>query len=342
MELSKEQEAIVTSNADKIVVIAAAACGKTRVLTERVRYWLKQNIDPAEICCITFTNAAADEMRVRLGADYKDGLFAGTIHSLAARFLMRAGLKNEVDKLIDDDKFDAFFTLIKKYKTYVEHFDYVLVDEAQDLSEKEYDFIFNMIQPTCYFVVGDPKQNIYENRGSSSRFMQSLISRDGAIQYNLNENYRNGSNILTRAKKEISKIGLKDTSIPMNRGGSVFEGVFNLNTLVDWISENGEWGDWAVLCYKNTEKDDLRNMLEARGIETMTFNLRRKTQKQLDELMSTNKVKVLTVWGAKGLGFPHVAIYGKNWLTSQGKYKEGCRVDYVAYTRAMKTLMIFT
>jgi len=73
-------------------------------------------------------------MRVRLATDYKDGMFIGTIHALAARFLMRAGLKTEVDAAIDKDDFDTFFTLIKKNRSYVEHFDYVLVDEAQDLS----------------------------------------------------------------------------------------------------------------------------------------------------------------------------------------------------------------
>ena len=342
MELSKLQKEIVESDADRIVVIASAACGKTRVLTERVRHWLKQGIDPSDICCITFTNAAADEMRVRLAEDYKDGMFIGTIHSLAARFLMRAGLKKEVNAAIDKDDFNTFFTLIKKNRSYIEHFDYILVDEAQDLSQDEYEFIFSMIKPTCYFVVGDYRQNIYENRGSSSRFMLCLANDPGTKQYSLNENYRNGSNILARAKKEIKKIGVLDDSIPMNRGGCVYEGPFNIDTLVDWIQNTGEWGEWAVLCYKNTEKDYLRKLLENYDIETMTFNLRRKTKKQLDELMKTNKVKVITIWGAKGLGFPHVAVYGCNWLTKQGKYKEGCRVDYVAYTRAMDTLMIFS
>ena len=86
MELSKLQEQIINSNAEKIVVIASAACGKTRTLTERVRYWLRMGVDPSEICAITFTNAAANEMQVRLGSDYKDGMFIGTIHALAARF----------------------------------------------------------------------------------------------------------------------------------------------------------------------------------------------------------------------------------------------------------------
>jgi superfamily I DNA/RNA helicase len=40
MELSKLQKQIIESNAEQVVVIASAACGKTRTLTERVRFWL--------------------------------------------------------------------------------------------------------------------------------------------------------------------------------------------------------------------------------------------------------------------------------------------------------------
>jgi hypothetical protein len=49
---------------------------------------------------------------VRLGADYKDGMFIGTIHALAARFLLMGGYGAEVGKAIDDEKFDLFFTFI--------------------------------------------------------------------------------------------------------------------------------------------------------------------------------------------------------------------------------------
>ena len=145
---------------------------------------------------------------------------------------------------------------------------------------------------------------------------------------------------ILKGSKYILLDGISD---PGNLGTIIRSALaFNIDTLVDWIQNTGKWGEWAILCYTNKEKDYLQDLLEDYDIETMTFNLRRKTKKQLDELMKTNKVKVITVWGAKGLGFPHVAVYGCNWLTRQGKHKEGCRVDYVAYTRAMDTLMIFT
>ena len=67
MELSSLQEQIIKTEKSKVIVLAAAAAGKTRVLTERVKYLLDQGADPDRIVVFTFTNAAAEEMRKRIG-----------------------------------------------------------------------------------------------------------------------------------------------------------------------------------------------------------------------------------------------------------------------------------
>ena len=90
MNFSDEQIKIIEAPIDeKSIVIAAQAAGKTAVLTERVRYLLKHGIEPNKMVCLTFTNNAADEMRLRLADDFKDGLFIGTIHSYA-NYLLQA------------------------------------------------------------------------------------------------------------------------------------------------------------------------------------------------------------------------------------------------------------
>ena len=63
MKLSKLQEKIVNAPEPCIVVHAAAAAGKTAVLTERVRKMLRDGINPSDIAVITFTNLAAQELR---------------------------------------------------------------------------------------------------------------------------------------------------------------------------------------------------------------------------------------------------------------------------------------
>ena len=343
MNLSKLQEQIVTAPDDKMVVIARAAVGKTRCLTERVRYWLQQGVDPSDICAITFTNLAANEMQVRLGDDYKDGMFIGTIHSLAAHFLKDYGLGAKVGKVINERKFDEFFGYIKEAPGCVEHYAYVLVDEAQDISINEYNFIFNMIQPPHFFVVGDPLQCIYESlKGASPKYMESLMCKPGVAVYDLNENYRNKANILNYAKGTVHKLGARDNTKPMSIGGAIYEEPFNAKKFLDIIESHKPYKDWVVLCYTNFEIDQIMRLLEKKSIPTITFDQRNKSKKEMDSLMDQDKVKVLTVWGAKGLGFPNVIVFGRNWLLNKKSTKrEGLRVDYVAYTRAMNMLIVY-
>ncbi len=337
MELSKLQQEIVTSPEDKIVVIAAAAAGKTRTLTERVRFWLRAGVNPKDICAITFTNVAATEMQQRLGADYKDGIFIGTIHALATRFLRMGGRAQEANAAIESEQFDELFVFIEEYPECTQHYSYVLVDEAQDLSENEYQFIFNMINPEHFFVVGDYRQCIYEKlKQAKPNYMVDLARRPDVKEFSLNENYRNCANILERAKKTLLPAGITDDSKAMNYGGVLYEGIFNLDTLIEYIESTDSYKDWAILCYTNADVQYIRSELEENFIPTTTFNQRKKTKKELDALVNENKVKVLTVWVAKGLGFPNVVVYGYNWVTGREHY----RVEYVAYTRAMRSLMI--
>ena len=111
MELSKLQQKIVETNEDKVVVISAAASGKTAVITNRIIYLLEHGADPSKIVMITFTNMAAEEMRKRIG-EKSNGVFIGTIHSYANYLLLSYGI--DTSKLIETEKFEKFFPLIKK------------------------------------------------------------------------------------------------------------------------------------------------------------------------------------------------------------------------------------
>lgn len=69
MELTKEQRAAVESRGENLLIAAAAGAGKTRVLVERVIRLLEENYcDVDEMLIMTFTNAAAQEMRSRIQA----------------------------------------------------------------------------------------------------------------------------------------------------------------------------------------------------------------------------------------------------------------------------------
>ena len=69
MELTQEQLAAVEARGENLLVAAAAGAGKTRTLTERVVRLIEENYcEVDELLIMTFTNAAAQEMRSRIQA----------------------------------------------------------------------------------------------------------------------------------------------------------------------------------------------------------------------------------------------------------------------------------
>ena len=333
MELSKLQQQIVDAPEKKIIVMAAAASGKTRVLTERARKLLRDGINPSDIAVITFTNLAAQELRERLAGDYKDGIYIGTIHGLANKFLVTHGIST--GKLIEKEEFDEFFTLLQENPSCIKHIPHILLDEGQDSSWEEFNFIFNMIKPDTFFIAADIRQSIYGFKGAQPELISKLAKQSDVKLYDLNENYRNGANILSYAKRILARIGMSDSSYPMRDGGIVFEGDCDLENIVQWIQTNGIFQDWAILCSTNREIEWLMDKLKEREIPTTTFKQGQMTKKQLETAMKDNVVKVLTRHSAKGLEFPYVIVYNPTWWGGD----EAKRVNYVAATRARDILL---
>ena len=84
------------------LVLAGAGSGKTRVITQKIAYLLRECSYPArQVVALTFTNKAAREMNERVRSlvnpQWLRGLTVGTFHSLGLRFLREeyatAGLK---------------------------------------------------------------------------------------------------------------------------------------------------------------------------------------------------------------------------------------------------------
>lgn len=91
-ELNEKQYEAVTSNDQYLRIIAGAGSGKTRVLTFRVAYLIKEmGYSPYEILAITFTNKVAREMKERalklLDDDKNTRLNIFTFHAWCNRFL---------------------------------------------------------------------------------------------------------------------------------------------------------------------------------------------------------------------------------------------------------------
>ena len=116
--LNEMQQKAVTCTEGPLLVLAGAGSGKTRVLTSRVAYLIKEkHIDPAHILAITFTNKAAKEMKSRIF-----GMLGGIAYQIQISTFHSFGLlilKENFDKLGYEKNFtiidsDDSLTIIKK------------------------------------------------------------------------------------------------------------------------------------------------------------------------------------------------------------------------------------
>jgi DNA helicase-2/ATP-dependent DNA helicase PcrA len=113
--LNPAQREAVEATDGPILVLAGPGSGKTRVLTYRAAYLVRERgVKPWRIMAVTFTNKAAGEMRARLarliGARL-DSLTIGTFHAICARILRReheaAGIARDYVILDDGDQLAA-------------------------------------------------------------------------------------------------------------------------------------------------------------------------------------------------------------------------------------------
>lgn len=127
--LNPEQQEAVTfwkeNGGSPLLILAGAGSGKTRVLTHRAAWLIREkNISPENMLLITFTNKAAGEMKERITQLLTKGGIGGglplatTYHSFCARILRRDGKHLGIPPSFviydDDDQRDAIKQILVK------------------------------------------------------------------------------------------------------------------------------------------------------------------------------------------------------------------------------------
>lgn len=111
------QTEVIQASAGYHLVLAAPGCGKTQILTERIRKAHEQGISFDEMLCLTFTNRAARGMRERIETHINDEgiaeLYVGNVHRFCSKFLFDNSLVPAESSVIDDD--DAF-SILARYR----------------------------------------------------------------------------------------------------------------------------------------------------------------------------------------------------------------------------------
>ncbi|UCF00338.1 MAG: UvrD-helicase domain-containing protein [Planctomycetota bacterium] len=93
-QLTPSQKKAVFHLEGPLLVIAGPGSGKTRVITYRIAALIDTGIRPFNICAITFTNKAADEMRQRtITLETPAGAHISTFHSLCVTILRQFAAK---------------------------------------------------------------------------------------------------------------------------------------------------------------------------------------------------------------------------------------------------------
>lgn len=117
-KLNSPQAEAVKQVDGPLLVLAGAGSGKTRVLTYRIAYMIRERgVSPHNILAITFTNKAAGEMKERVGSllgRQAEFMWICTFHSACVRIL-----RKEIDVLGYDSNFVIYdgadqLTLVKE------------------------------------------------------------------------------------------------------------------------------------------------------------------------------------------------------------------------------------
>ena len=100
-ELNEDQLKAVRHSTGPVLVVAGAGTGKTRVITERIRYLIQEKgVGPQEVLALTFTEKASQEMVSRVGDIMPLGYeepWIYTFHSFADRILRERGIEIGLD-----------------------------------------------------------------------------------------------------------------------------------------------------------------------------------------------------------------------------------------------------
>lgn len=336
MKLDEQQLAAITAEEPQILVIAGAGSGKTAVLIERIRYLINEKGAKGEdIVAITFTNAAADEMKERLKG-IKENPFIGTIHSYANSILKQSF---NTQKIIEREEFDELFKELEERNELRPVVKYLLVDEFQDINLIQYLFLLDYVIAENLFFVGDDWQNIYSWRGASVNYFLDMAENPFTKVYFLETNYRSSEEIVSFAMKFLKTIRNKlDKEVFFHKEyGMVKEYDYNDMEFLTLFKNEENYSDWFVLVRTNLELEFAKTLLKKNNIPVDTFR-----QGDFDNIAALkkrlveNSVKILTIHSAKGLENKKVAVIGAKLFNEEER-----RVSYVAATRASEALYWF-
>ena len=218
--LSKRQKEIIDDHESRCIVVAAGpGSGKTRVLVHKLAsLLLLEDVKHEQLLMLTFSRAAATEFKQRLmqlignAAHFVE---IKTFHSYCFDLLGRVGNLDEAGDVVKQaaemiNNGEVEPNRISKTV--------LVIDEAQDMSKDDYALVTALMKANeemRVIAVGDDDQNIYEFRGSNSRYLYELTQTEHSRFIEMTENYRSLRHIVDTANDFARNIRQRIKSTPI-------------------------------------------------------------------------------------------------------------------------------
>lgn len=193
----------------KQLIIAGPGAGKTRLISDTVKELVSGDLaNPDRIYAVSFTREASSELANRIDIEQVN---TSTIHSLAGRIL--------------STRSSSYNDLISKAANYsgkLPDVDFIAIDEAQDLTRKQYLFLNKIVSVARnVLIVGDPMQSIYGFSGGSPEFMSVDKWNNSLEEVSLNKSHRLPE-VITESINHVFQTNIE----PANDGG-IFKVITN-------------------------------------------------------------------------------------------------------------------
>ena len=191
--LNSAQENALKQINGAIMVLAGAGSGKTRLVTYRVAYLIKNlQVSPYNILAITFTNKATNEMRERLFnllGDEAQDIWISTFHSMCVKILRRHISSLKSSKNLDNSaNFDSNFSIYtdgekeKAIKTVIENLGIKIDNFASKVSYHISNAKNKNLSPWEYKKLNQYEDNIDEITSVYSAY-QNYLANNNALDF---------------------------------------------------------------------------------------------------------------------------------------------------------------
>jgi len=276
--LSVAQKEIIDDHSDQnIVVLAGPGSGKTTLLVHKLASLIElEDVKSTELLMLTFSRSATvvfkEKLRELIGAR-ANYVSIKTFHSFCFDLIGQVG---SIDK--SEDLFDRAIQKIRDNDVdeMIMNITTMVIDEAQDMSEKEYELIKAMIEHNekmHFIAVGDDDQNIYEFRGSDSKYFVEFMKED-CHKYELLTNYRSKANLVDFTQQFAShikkryKVGFVESYTEEN--GSIDIVKYDCENfyepIINKIKETSKKNSIGLLTHTNEDAEILTSLLIKEGI----------------------------------------------------------------------------